>query len=155
MASRVLGSRLAAAAAIATALVGLSGCSIFGSGTARQVTNSNDLGRDETGGIGVNAYLWRAALATVNFMPLASADPYGGIINTDWYANPAKPDERFKVTVYILDTRLRADGVSCAVFKETKVGGAWATAPVSQDTNIQLENAILAKARELRLQTIE
>lgn len=151
-----MASRVLAAVAVAAAVAGLSGCSIFGSGTARQVTSSNDLGRDETGGIGVNAYLWRAALATVNFMPLASADPYGGIINTDWYANPAKPDERFKVTVYILDTRLRADGVSCAVFKETKVGGgAWATAPVSPDTNIQLENAILAKARELRLQTIE
>jgi hypothetical protein len=150
-----MASRVLAAVAVAAAVAGLSGCSIFGSGTARQVTSSNDLGRDETGGIGVNAYLWRAALATVNFMPLASADPYGGIINTDWYANPAKPDERFKVTVYILDTRLRADGVSCAVFKETRANGAWATAPVSPDTNIQLENAILAKARELRLQTIE
>ena len=61
-----------------------------------------------TTGIGVNSYLWRAALDTVAFMPLASADPYGGVIITEWYVNPEKPDERFKVTIYILDTRLRA-----------------------------------------------
>lgn len=151
MAKRAIAAVMLAAASVA----GLSGCGLFGSNTARASSSSNDLGRDETGGIGVNAYLWRAALATVNFMPLASADPYGGIINTDWYSNPAKPDERFKVTVYILDTRLRADGVSCAVFKEQKVNGAWTTAAVSPDTNVQLENAILAKARELRLQQIE
>jgi len=152
-----MASRLAAAAVFVAALASLGGCNIFGSGTAHSAptTAESNGGRDETGGIGVNSYLWRASLETVNFMPLASADPWGGVIVTDWYANPAKPDERFKVTVYILDTRLRADGVSCAVFKETKVAGAWATAPVSQDTNIQLENAILAKARELRLQTIE
>ncbi len=137
------------------ALAGLGGCSLFGSNTARASTSSTELGRDETGGIAVNAYLWKASLATVSFMPLASADPYGGIINTDWYANPQKPDERFKITVYILDTRLRADGVSCAVFKEQMVNGQWTTAAVSPETNIQIENAILSKARELRLQTIE
>ena len=58
--------------------------------------------------IGVNAYLWRASLDTLAFMPLASADPYGGVIITDWYINPEKPDERFKATIYILDARLRA-----------------------------------------------
>jgi hypothetical protein len=146
----------AVAGVMAVAMVaGLPGCGLFGSTTARASSSSQDLGRDETGGLGVNSYLWRASLATVNFMPLASADPYGGIIMTDWYSNPAKPDERFKITVYILDTRLRADGVSCAVFKEQMVNGTWTTAAVSPDTNVQLENAILAKARELRLQAIE
>ena len=53
-------------------------------------------------------------------MPLASADPYGGVIITDWYANPEKPDERFKCTVYILDTRLRADGLNVTVFKQVQ-----------------------------------
>jgi hypothetical protein len=139
------------------ALASLGGCNIFGSGTAHSAptTAESNGGRDETGGIGVNSYLWRASLETVNFMPLASADPWGGVITTDWYANPAKPDERFKVTIYILDTRLRADGVSCAVFKETKADGQWATAPVSPDTNVAMENAILSKARQLRLSTIE
>lgn len=151
-----MASRIAVSAVVAAALVAASGCSIFGSGTANtSKASSADIGPSETGGIGVNAYLWRASLDTLNFMPLASADPWGGVIVTDWYSNPEKPDERLKATIYILDTRLRADGVSAAVFRETMVNGAWATAAVSPDTNIALENAILAKARQLRLSTIE
>jgi len=151
-----MASRIAVSAVVLAALVGVSGCSIFGSGTANTSKASSDyVGPSETGGIGVNAYLWRASLDTLNFMPLASADPWGGVIVTDWYSNPDKPDERLKATVYILDTRLRADGVSASVFRETKVDGGWATAAVSPDTNIALENAILAKARQLRLSTIE
>src|SRR4051794_41160264 len=49
--------------------------------------------------LGVNAYLWRATLDTLNFMPLASADPVGGVVISDWYAAPDKPDEHMKVTV--------------------------------------------------------
>lgn len=63
------------------------------------------------GGIGVNSYLWRASLDTLSFMPLSSADPFGGVIITDWYSPAESPGERFKVTVYILDRRLRADGI--------------------------------------------
>jgi hypothetical protein len=106
-------------------------------------------------GIGVNSYLWRASLDTLAFMPLASADPYGGVINTDWYSFPEKPDERFKVTVYILDTRLRADGLTVTVFRETKgADGQWAEAPATAQTQTDLENAILTKARQLRLSNI-
>ena len=106
-------------------------------------------------GIGVNSYLWRAALDTVAFMPLASADPYGGIINTDWYTNPEKPDERFKVTVYILDTRLRADGLTVSVFKQLKgADGSWTDSTTSNQTQVDFENAILTKARQLRLSNI-
>ena len=149
-------SRVAAATVLLAGAVALSGCAVFGSGTANSVsTSSTELGPEETGGIGVNAYLWRASLDTLSFMPLASADPWGGVITTDWYANPEKPDERFKVTVYILDTRLRADGVSAAVFREQLTNGVWSTAPVSPDTGIAMENAILQKARELRLSQIE
>jgi hypothetical protein len=148
--------RAAAAALVVSALLGVGGCSIFGSSTANTSSSSSaDLGPEETGGIGVNAYLWRAALDTLDFLPLTSADPYGGVIITDWYANPEKPDERLKATVYILDTRLRADGVAASVFRETLVNGQWATATVSPETNVALENAILAKARQLRLSNIE
>jgi Domain of unknown function (DUF3576) len=106
-------------------------------------------------GIGVNAFLWRASLDTLSFMPLASADPFGGVIITDWYANPEKPDERFKATVYILDTRLRADGVSVTVFKQVKdAAGGWTNAPVSSQTDVDVENAILTRARQLKLSTI-
>lgn len=148
--------RIAASAAALAGLAALSGCAVFGSGTANSVsTSSTELGPEETGGIGVNAYLWRASLDTLSFMPLASADPWGGVIVTDWRASPEKPDERFKLTVYILDTRLRADGVSVAVFKEQLVNGVWTTASVDPDTPVAIENAILAKARELRLSSIE
>ena len=106
-------------------------------------------------GIGVNSYLWRAALDTVAFMPLASADPYGGVIITDWYTNPEKPDERFKVTVYILDTRLRADGLTVSVFKQLKgADGNWTDSTTSNQTQVDFENAILTKARQLRLSNI-
>ena len=150
MASRVL------IAAMGLAALASSSCQVFGSGTSHSAPiTPAGTGKDETGSIGVNAYLWRASLETVNFMPLASADPYGGVINTEWYSNPTKPDERFKVTIYILDTRLRADGVSCSVFREAKKDGAWVTAAVSPDTNVALENAILAKARQLRLGNLE
>jgi hypothetical protein len=106
-------------------------------------------------GIGVNSYLWRASLDTLAFMPLASADPYGGVINTDWYTNPEKPDERFKVTVYILDTRLRADGLTVTVFKQIKgADGNWRDSETSAQTQVDFENAILTKARQLRLSNI-
>ena len=105
--------------------------------------------------IGVNAYLWRATLDTLSFMPLASADPYGGVIITDWYVNPEKPDERFKCTVYILDTRLRGDGLKVTVFKQVGNGqGGWVDSQVSDQTELDIENAILTRARQLRLSNL-
>lgn len=105
--------------------------------------------------IGVNSYLWRASLDTLSFIPLTSADPWGGVIITDWYTSPEKPDERFKVTVYILDTRLRADGLNVAVFKQVKdASGAWADSATAAQTETDMENAILTRARQLRLSTI-
>src|SRR5665213_1667212 len=107
------------------------------------------------GAIGVNGYLWRATLDTLAFMPLASADPYGGVVITDWYANPEKPDERFKATVYILDARLRADGLNVTVFKEVSNGaGGWTAAPTADQTSTDIENAILTRARQLRLSNL-
>ena len=103
-------------------------------------------------GIGVNAYLWRATLDTLAFMPLASADPWGGVVNYDWYVNPQAPNERFKATVFILDRRLRADALNVSVTKEVKdAAGAWTAAPVAAQTETDLENAILTKARQLNL----
>jgi hypothetical protein len=104
-----------------------------------------------TSQIGVNAFLWRASLDTLDFMPLASADPFGGVIITDWYQNPSTPNERFKATVYILDTHLRADALNVSIFRQTQTGGEWRDAAVDPDTNVQIENAILQRARQLRL----
>ena len=103
-------------------------------------------------GIGVNAYLWRATLDTLSFMPLLTADPWGGVVNYDWYINPQTPNERFKATVFILDTRLRADALNVTVTKEVKdATGGWTAAPVAAQTETDLENAILTKARQLNL----
>ena len=108
-----------------------------------------------TANLGVNGYLWRATLDTLAFMPLVSADPWGGTVITDWYVNPEKPDERFKATVYILDTRLRADGLKVTVFKQARdASGGWVDAPTSDQTETDIENAILTRARQLRLSNI-
>jgi len=103
--------------------------------------------------LGVNSYLWHATLDTLSFMPLASADPFGGVIITDWYTSPQAQDERLKVTVYILDRHLRADGLKVAVFRQTKSAQGWADAQVNPETATKLTDAILTRARELRLAT--
>jgi len=103
-------------------------------------------------GIGVNAYLWRATLDTLSFMPLTSADPWGGVINYDWYSDPATPNERFKATVFILDTRLRADALNVSLVKQVRdAAGEWVAAAVDPQTETDLENAILTKARQFNL----
>jgi len=104
--------------------------------------------------VGVNSYLWHATLDTLSFMPLASADPFGGVIITDWYSAPQDPNERMKVTIYILDRRLRADGIKIAVFRQTRTNEGWADAQVNADTATKLEDAILTRARELRLAAV-
>jgi hypothetical protein len=104
--------------------------------------------------LGVNSFLWRASLDTMSFMPFASADPFGGVIITDWYSAPASPNERMKVTIYILDRKLRADGLKVVVFRQTHDANGWADAAVNPDTATKLEDAILTRARELRLATL-
>jgi Domain of unknown function (DUF3576) len=100
--------------------------------------------------IGVNAYLWRAALDTVSFAPLLQANPNSGVIITDWYANPKAPGERVKLTVAILDQDLRADALRVSATRETYQNGAWVQAPVSAATVQKLEDIILTRARDLR-----
>ncbi len=103
-------------------------------------------------GIGVNSFLWRASLDTMSFMPLASADPFGGVIITDWYTPPEAHGERFKVTVFILGRELRADGLRTSVFRQVQSGGNnWVDAGVEPQTGADLENAILVRARQLRI----
>ncbi|WP_338446895.1 DUF3576 domain-containing protein [Pelagerythrobacter marensis] len=113
-----------------------------------------DLAASQVTTIGVNSYLWRAALETVSFAPLLQADSAGGVIVTDWYANPDNPGERVKLTVSILDQDLRADAVRVAASRQVNQGGAWVDAPVQAATVQKLESIILTKARDLRRQTV-
>lgn len=112
--------------------------------------------RNDGQGIAVNAYLWRATLDTISFMPIASADPFGGLIVTDWYSSPNTPDERFKLNVAILDRQLRADSVRVVVFRQQKISGGkatdWQSVAVDPKLNSELEELILTRARELRIQ---
>ena len=103
--------------------------------------------------LGVNNYLWRASLETLDFMPLQQVDPYGGVIVTDWYANEQIPNERFKANVYILDTNLRSDALKASIFKQTRTASGWQDAVVDADTARQIENAILHRARQLWIAT--
>ena len=103
-------------------------------------------------GIGVNSFLWRASLDTISFMPVSQADPFGGVILTDWYEDPAVKGERFKVNITILDDRLRADGVRVALFRQkfdAKAG--WRDETVLKESERDIENTILTRARELRV----
>jgi hypothetical protein len=113
--------------------------------------NSNSNSGGGGGGIGVNSFLWRASLDTVSFMPLTSADPFGGVIITDWYTPPEAPGERFKMNIYILGRQLRADGIRVAVFRQAQRAGNWADASVKTETATHLENQILTRARQLRV----
>ena len=113
-----------------------------------------DLAASQVTTIGVNSYLWRAALEAVSFAPLLQADSNGGVIVTDWYANPGNPNERVKVTVTILDQDLRADALRVAASRQVAQGGAWVDAPVQAATVQKLEDIILTKARELRRQAV-
>ena len=133
----------------------LGGCSTLGFGSndteerrvARAVQNAPSSG--------VNAFLWRATLETLNFLPLDQVDPFGGVVITDWYADPRAPNERLRATAYILDTNLRADALKVSVFKQVREGGGWVDSQVDADTARVVENAILTRARQLYIATVD
>ena len=133
----------------------LAGCGSSNDGTREMDTGTSAI----TSGssrltLGVNSYLWHASLDTLSFLPLASADPFGGVIISEWYVPPTSPDERLKVTVYIMDRALRADGLKVVVFRQVRNGNVWQDSTASPDTAHKLEDSILTRARELRLATL-
>jgi hypothetical protein len=133
----------------ATSAAGTSGgITLFGGGTEK----GQDSGAGG-GGLGVNAFLWRATLDTLSFMPLASADPFGGVIITDWHAPGGVSNERFKATAYVLGRQLRSDGVRISLFRQVRGPGGWVDAPISTATAAELEDKVLTRARELRSQS--
>jgi DNA-binding cell septation regulator SpoVG len=131
-------------AAYLAILVSLAACS-HNKGRAQA-----DIAASKVTTIGVNAYLWRASLDTLSFMPLLQTDSNGGVIVTDWYVNPNTPGERMKVTVTVLDQDLRADAIRVAALRELNQNGQWVAAPVKAATVQKLEDIILTRARDLR-----
>ena len=137
--------KLAAMLCLATALTACGG------------KGETDVGRiqeDMTSAIGVNGFLWSATLDTLSFLPLAAADVGGGLVVSEWYNNPDIPSERLKVSVFIRDRTLRADALRVLVHRQELVDGVWSAAPVRAGTALQIEDAILTRARELRIQTV-
>lgn len=127
-------------------LTGPGGLDLFSMGSGNQPNTGG-------GGVAVNAFLWRASLDTLSFMPLSSADPFGGVIITDWYAPQQSRNERFKITVYILDRALRSDGIRANVFRQERAAtGQWVDSPVEAKLGKDLEDAILTRARQIRIQ---
>ncbi|MEP3889114.1 MAG: DUF3576 domain-containing protein [Hellea sp.] len=135
----------------------LTGCGTLGIGKSKtsNKAKARAISQAQAPNMGVNSYLWRASLETLNFMPLAQVDPFGGVIVTDWYASAEAPNERFKANVYILDTNLRADALKTSIFKQTRTAGGWTDSSVDADTARQIENAILTRARQLYISTVD
>lgn len=125
--------------------------SIFGDDGLSLFTTKDKEAQQGANALGVNKYLWSAALDTLSFMPLASADPFGGVIITDWYSPTDTPNERFKANVFLSGTALKASGVKVTAFKQLLTEEGWKDSPTAQETATKLEDAILAKARELRM----
>lgn len=134
--------------------IALAAIAVLGACASKNERPRADLAAAQVNTIGVNSYLWRAALETVSFAPLLQSDSNGGVIVTDWYANPQNPTERVKLTVSILDTDLRADALRVAASRQVAQGSAWVDAPVQAATVQKLEDIILTKARELRRQAV-
>ena len=128
----------------------LSACSIFG-------------GDDEAGSslepkttaLGVNGYLWQAALDTLNFMPIDQADPAAAVILTGWHSESGNLNERVKVTVQFQSEALRSDGVKVTVVRQVREASVWGPAPVQASTSLQIEEAILTQARMLKVGSIK
>ena len=128
------------------------GIAVYGCSKKREIPT--ELAPSRMTQIGVNSYLWRAAVDTLSFAPLITADSSGGVIVTDWYVNPNTPGERVKLTVSIIDQELRADALRVAASRQVNQNGVWVDAPVAAATVQKLEDIILTRARDLRRTTV-
>lgn len=123
--------------------------SIFGEGGLRVLGEDKDQVNGDV--ITVNSYLWRASLDTVSFMPLTTVDPFGGVILTDWYSDPATPNERYKLNVFVIGSQLRSDAIKVAAFQQERRGGSWRDKTVDPSIATKIEDAILTRARQIRV----
>ena len=103
-------------------------------------------------GMPINNYLWRASLDTISFMPLNSADPIGGTILTDWYSSGENENERCKLNIFITGNELKTQNLKVTSFCQTFKNQKWVNIKIDKNNNIKIENAILNKAKKLKLQ---
>ena len=103
-------------------------------------------------GLPINAILWKSSLETISFMPLASADPFGGVIISDWYIGESNKNERCKLNIFIKGSELKASNIRVGSFCQTlEKNGVWLDKKINEKNNRDLENAILNKAKKIKL----
>ena len=101
----------------------------------------------------VNIFLWRGALDTIDFMPLSSTDPIGGTIITDWYSTANNEAERCKLNIFISGKKLKTENLKVTSFCQEFKNQIWVNKDIDKNSNIKIENAILNRAKKLRLQS--
>ncbi len=106
-----------------------------------------------TMGMPINSFLWQGALDTVSFMPLNSADPIGGTILTDWYSTSNNENERCKLNVFISGSELKTQNLRVTSFCQNFKNQKWVNSEVNNENNTKIENAILNRAKKLRLKS--
>lgn len=115
-------------------------------GESKKYSNDNEV-------IKVNKYLWRAALDVISFMPLKIIDPFGGVIVTEWYSPPKITNERIKVNILVLSGKLRVNGIKVSIFRQILDNNQWVEAEVNEQSNHDLEDAMLTRAREIKVKS--
>ena len=124
-------------------------------GRAEQGVSLKDLaglGNNQNSGVGlpINALLWRASLDIMSIIPLDDVDTFGGTIVTEWYQLNKTSDERIKMTAFVLDRELRADGIRVIVYVQKRVGNSWQDSGIDNEMGKKIEELILTRAREIR-----
>jgi hypothetical protein len=102
-------------------------------------------------GLPINAILWKSSLEIIDFMPIASADAFSGLIITDWYSSPSNPKEKCKINIFIKGMELKSSNLKVNSFCQKKEGADWTDIEVAKENNVKIENAILNKAKKIRL----
>ena len=131
-----------------------SGGGLFGKEVSAEMFDRSNKKNENTGvfTMPVNTYLWRGTLETISFMPLTSADPVGGTILTDWYSSD-NIDERCKLNVFINGLELKSQNLKVTTFCQKFENQKWVNIKTDPEDNIKIENAILNRAKKLRLQS--
>ena len=135
-----------------------SGGGLFGKGgvSLSGIIDGNNQEQNISGGIvamSVNPFLWRATLETIDFMPLSSADQIGGTIITDWYSTSGNEKERCKLNIFITGINLNTENLRVSSFCQEFKNPSWVNKELEKENNIKIENAILNKAKKLKLQS--
>ncbi len=130
-------------------LFGKEGLAIFGGDGNKGAANQGGIASI---GMPINPYLWSASLETLSFIPLSSADPFGGTIFTDWYSTEMNENERCKINVFISGAELKTQNLRVSSFCEVYKNNKWVGVNTNEQDNIDLENAILNKAKKIKLQ---